>query len=234
MTKKEIGKGIRIDSSSWRSKLSVVMDEFVRSDRPTRETFIDVLWNSAILDRIAPIDPEVAVLRKSEERAVFDGGRGNPELYWRIMYAAAGCIENIRMNTTLICAPDNYVAAIYPELYRLSDTNALRGMYPDLQRRAVDVTGDIILLAKTEIIKATGYSESLAGHPLRYGAEGEWRGMNVRVDGFTSEGTVVFRTANIEDRARIYIESNNGGTVFPWTVDPRMFKPALRNSTSSS
>lgn len=230
MTEQGIGRG-QINPSSWRSELSAAMDAFVRSDNPTKEAFIDVLWNGAILDRIAPLDPEVAALRKSQSRAVFEGERGNHELYWRIMYAAAGCTENIRMGASLICAPDNYVDGIYRELHRVWMTNTLEVIYPDWQSRILDVTGDIILRAKNEI-KATGDSESLVGHPLRYGAEGEWQGMKVRVDGFASDGTVVFRAGNIEDRMRIYTESNNRGTVFPWTIDPRTFKlPDLRQQS---
>ncbi len=233
MTEQGIGKG-QINPSSWRSELSAAMDTFVRSDQPTKEAFIDVLWKCAILDRIAPIDPKVAALRKSGGRVVFEGGRGNPQLYWKIMYAAAGCTENIGMGVTLICSPDNYVAAVYPELYRLSETNTLEAIYPDWQSRILDVTDDIILRAKREIIKATGDSESLlAGHPLRYGAEGDWQGMKVKVDGFASDGTVVFQAANIEDHMRIYTESKNGGTVLPWTIDPGKFKlPDLKQQSS--
>lgn len=232
MIEQGIGKGMQINPSSRQSELSVAVDVFVRSDHPTIEAFINVLWNSAILDRIAPIDPEVAVLRKSEGRAVFEGGRGNPELYWRIMYAAAGCIENIAIGATLICSPDNYVAAVYPELHRLSEANTLGAIYPDRQSRILDVTSDIILRAKSEIIKATGDSESVIGHPLRFGTEGDWQGMKVSVDGFASDGTVVFRAGNIEDHKRIYTESNNCGTVFPWTIDPRTFKlPDLRQQS---
>lgn len=231
MTEQGIGKG-QINPSSWQSELSVAMDTFVLSDRPTREAFIDVLWNSAILDRVAPIDPEVAALRKSQGKVVFEGGRGDTKLYWRIMYAAAGCTENIGMGVSLICGPDNYVAAVYPVLHRFWKTNALESIYPDWQSRIPDVTSDIISRAKSEIIKATGDSESLAGHPLRYGAEGEWQGMKVRVDGFAGDGTVVFQTASMEDHMRIYAESNNGGTVLPWTIDPKMFKlPDLKQQS---
>lgn len=224
MKEQQKKEGTQIDSSSWQNKLSVAIDGFLHSDNPTKKGFIDILWNSAIIDRIAPADPEVIALRTSEGRVVFDGGRENPELYWRIMYAAAGCIENIEKNTSLVCPPNNFVAAIYPELYPLSNSHVLRSLYPDVHQRVIDVTSDIISRAKREIIKATGDSESLAGHPLRYGAEGEWQGIRVRIDGFTSEGTVVFQTFNIEDRARVYTESKNGGTVFPWIINPRKFK----------
>lgn len=232
MKEQGIGEGVQINPSSWQSELSAAVDVFVRSDHPTKEEFIDVLWNSAILNRVAPIDPEVAALRKSEGRVVFEGGRGNPELYWRIMYAAAGCTENIVIGASLICGQNNYVVGVYPELHRVWKTNTLEAIYPDWQSRILDVTGDIIMRAKSEIIKATGDSESLVGHPLRYGAEGEWQGMKVRVDGFAGDGTVVFRAGNIEDQMRIYTESNNRGTVFPWTIDPRTFKlPDLRQQS---
>jgi len=229
MTEQEIGKGIQINPSSWKIELSASLDAFVRSDHPTRESFIDLLWDGAILDRIAPIDPKVAVLRKSEGRAVFEGGRENPQLYWRIMYAAAGCIGNIAMDATMICAPDNYVAAVYPALHRLSEDNIFGAIYPDPQSRMLDVTDDIILRAKSEIIKATGDPESLVGHPLGCGAEGVWHGMEVRVNGFAGDGTVAFQAANRNDHERIYTESRNRGTVFPWTIDPKAFKlPGLK------
>ena len=162
----------------WQTRLVSSLGNFFSSQEPTREGFVDILWTKGILDHIAPTDPEEIKARNAKGRPVWDKGRDDSQLYWRILYSAAASKEAIEKAWTFATPSNNYVAGMFSGIHEAFRRGFIQKVYTDDQSTVADpsvsVINDVIERAKQEL-KAR--NQNTAGHPLQYGLTGEWNGL---------------------------------------------------------
>lgn len=205
----------------WHDSLQESLDIFFILDKQTREDFIEILWSNAILDHIAPTDPAVIEARKAKKRPVWDSGREDPRLYWRILYSAAAAKEAVERNWSVVAGSDNFVVGIFSSIYSIYSKGLVQKLYPDAVPNInpqLLVLNDILERAKQELVKRNQNTE---GHPLKYESKGTWRRLGLKVDRFTGSGEIYFQTKSIEDHTKLLYElaAENQGRVLPWEIE---------------
>ncbi len=213
---------------TWQDSLQESLDIFYILDEQTKEDFLEILWSSGVLDRIAPTEPVIIALRKAKNRPVWDQGRDDPRLYWRILYSAAAAKEASEKGWSFIAGSDSFVAGIFSPIYEAFSRGLLQKFYPGITQSAnpqIFVLSDIMERAKQELGKR---NQNTAGHPLKYGLNGNWKGLELKVDRFTGSGEIYFQAKSFEDHVRLYeLAKENKGFVLPWEVDPADFGDSL-------
>ncbi|MBI2595484.1 hypothetical protein HYW46_01970 [Candidatus Daviesbacteria bacterium] len=206
---------------TWQDSLQESLDIFFILDEQTREDFIEILWNDGILNHIAPTDPAVIAARKSKGRPVWDQGRDDHRLYWKILYSAAAAKEACGRDWSMIAGSDSFVAGIFSPIYEAFSRGLLQKFYPNQTNPQIVILSDITERAKQELEKR---NQNTAGHPLGYGLNCTWRGLELKVDRFTGDGKIYFQAKSLEDHVKLYeLAKENDGFVLPWEINPEDF-----------
>lgn len=207
---------------TWQANFASSLEAFYSDPRPTRARFIDILWTNGILDHIAPENPEEIAKRKSRKRPVWEKGRENPHLYWRILYSIASAREVLEKQLSIGVSKDSYVGGVFTGISEAEANGLLSKIYPEKgKNRWTFVLDDLIEKAKKEL---EGKDQNITGHPIPSGIKGEWRGVAVTTRKYSDDGRIVLEGNSLKDHELLsQLLGKTWGAAEPWEVDPNGF-----------
>ncbi|MBI2035749.1 MAG: hypothetical protein HYT12_03670 [Candidatus Liptonbacteria bacterium] len=207
----------------WETRLQEKLDEALSDPSVDKKKIEDTLWEYGILERIDPRDSEEREARKENSSDLWDGGRDNPELYWRLLYSLGLIHESIKRNYSLVggLAVGALTGIVY--LHAKAQERIYKEFFPGSKNAYVDLNNDLIEKAKDELHKRGVANPQL----ISWGSEGVWKGIPVTVERYASDGTVVFHANNISDHMKIY-DLSDRGSVLPSSVNPEDFTLPLK------
>jgi len=219
---------VREKYRAWEQRYEKALQDFISQTDATYEDLVNLVWERGILDHIAPTDSLERKAREQKQADLFDKTSADPELYWRIMYAAGNTKNTIQKNMTMV---GGYTT--------LSIVRALSGLYsnPELQKRifsGVDNAGsdifvkfaDSIINKAQEEIKKRG--DKPHEFPIPIGSKGTVFGISVTIDGYGSDGLVALRVVSYEDHVKLgekikELQGKYSSSISPRYLDPVAF-----------
>lgn len=213
--------------SAWQQKLETAVTAILKSPSGTMERIFDALKEHCILDRIAPTDPVERQARTAKRKVIWEGDRQDPELYWRIMYAAASAQYATDMNWTLCASGNGYVIGAISEYWGI----ILREQVPDWLREFTNhhqrsllrpLTDDLIRWSKTTLMEM-GQTPHQTLIPI--GSRGIFHDIPVSLSAYTDQGLICFEADDYNDHCKLYqhLDPETRIGVVPSNIDPAAF-----------
>lgn len=195
----------------------------MRSENPTREEFINILWEKGIMGRIAPEDDSRKQARQDLRKTVWPGDKNDPILYLHILYSAAAAKEAIQRSWSIITTGKGYADGIFNGSRNMLFSDNGAKVFPELKNSKKN--GDVVILdeliarAKKEIENHGGVAPKKI---LSYDEQGEWQGISVTVDRFGGDGRVYLQLNNGKDMDA-FLKANGPQGVMPELINPDNF-----------
>jgi len=214
------------NAKAWQKRLLDRVNILLNAKEADRNSLIDVLWNSGILDRIAPVNPEEKESRIKLGKKIWRGDRDDPELYWRILYAAAAAKEAIERGWSVVSGSGGYIIGFFQGANEVIFSERNKDFFPETNDKMLHanpyliLTESIIERARVELEK-----RGIKPHQKfpRYGARGKWKGVDVKIDRFSDDGLVWLKGIDINAHNKLY-ELSKGGGILPSEINPDDFE----------
>lgn len=216
---------VREKRRAWEQRYEKSLQDFVSRIDASYEDLITLVWEKGILDHIAPTDPLERKAREQVQADLFDRNDNDPELYWRIMYAAGNTKNTIQKNMTII---GGYTTlSITRALYQLALNAKLQEkIFPEKDdagnRFALKIADSIIEKAQEEI-KKRGSEPHKSLLPI--GSKGTVFNIPVMIDSYGGDGLIALRAASYEDHARLGEKIKELTGRYSSSIPPRYLDP---------
>jgi len=216
---------VREKYRAWEQRYQESVQNFVSQNDASYNDLVDLVWEKGILDHIAPLDALERKARTQKGANLFDRNDTDPELYWRIMYAAGNTKETIQKNVTIISGYTTL--SILQALTMLASHAELRKkIFPEKE----EVTNSSFLkLADSIIRKAQEEIKKRGSKPhealLEIGAKGEVFGIPVTIDGYDSNGLIRLKAGTREDHEALGEKINEHTGRYSSSISPRYLDP---------
>lgn len=201
-------------SHAWEPRYQAELEKIFSSEHIDLDTLVDVMWEKGILERISPINESEKQARVALGRPVWEGGRNDPELYWKLMYAAGYTLEAMKRSYSGL---DQYVGP--------ATTNVMRAAYQARNTEVINDPNKLVEIVERILVKAKQKISELGDtpheKPIPWGAKGTYKGLEVTVDMYSSDGTVTLKPV---DFGQYMAHQREIGNIF--NVDPRSLNPA--------
>lgn len=193
---------LREKADAWLDEFNEALDDFFRSGSDDRDAFFDILWDKGVLNYVAPLDPDAIEARKILKKPVFEKGRNDPELYWRIMYSCAASLDYIERFDSIA---GGYISGAIRGGRRLlfeqdEHEKRFKAMFEDELQDGKNI--DVIVLealldrAKSALGQMGVHAE---GHPVKTGTEVIFHGKAYTVDRLGGNGLVALVPESPDD-----------------------------------
>ncbi|MEW6407454.1 MAG: hypothetical protein AB1465_02060 [Patescibacteria group bacterium] len=207
-------------SHAWAERYEQALDELIQAEKPDLNALLNVVWNKGILDRLVPLDKEKLEARKMLEKEVWEGGREDLELYWHILYSAGYAREATDRNQSLVgggFASGAILQAVHKVLSSGKYLEFFPGGYP---KNYYAPLIDLVAARAKEELKKRGAEPHKKFIP--YGAQGNFKGIEVKVERYSDDGCVVLRNIKGEDWQKFW-QITKEGCVSPSELNPEEF-----------
>lgn len=216
-------EALKEKAGAWLGRYEEKIKEILSAEKIDRVELIDALWEYGIMGRIAPKDEAEKNARVALEKAVWEGDREDPKLYWRILYSAAAAKNAAEKNYSIMAGSHGYITGAFQGLYGILASPKAEDAFPEMKEgknSMIAVIDDFIARAKKELEKrGTKPPEKL----LPIGAVGKWNGIEVTVENYTDDGLVWLRAEDLDDHTKLY-RFTHGRGASPDEINPEDFK----------
>jgi hypothetical protein len=184
---------------AWEKRYHQALDELFGREHITIDEIADTVLEKGILDRVAPLDEKVLMLRKKEGRLVWEGGREDPDLHGRLLYSFEHLKHAIRHNHTL--GGEKFIGnATLPALVRYMGRAAK--LFPDIPSEEAP----LVFIAELQNKISRRLVELGASEPpvLLPGTEALFHGIPVIVEGYSNDGYLVVKGKDRQSWMRLF------------------------------
>jgi len=178
---------------AWNDLFDSAVDAVYKDPNSTLKDLIEVIFIQGTLDRIAPLDHSIKILREKFHKCVWPGTRDDAELYWRIIYSMEFSKHAIEKNWSI--AGMDYCLAVLPAIYPMLWDHVARFFG---QEQYDNPNTNYIFNAMLRKVQERAFQE-LKNLELPYpdldnliswGAKGDFHGIPVKVDRICSDGSL--------------------------------------------
>lgn len=219
---------VKKKAEAWSARLDEAVTRFLDSKEPNRNDLIEILWRYGILERISPSQSEEKEARKALNKAVFDGDRSDPELYWRILYSAGAADEAVKRGYSVAASGKGLITGALTKIGALIYSPKNEALFPETFQRPPKNPYEIVIEEIIKRAKLELKNLNIKPHDplIPWDSTGKWQGMELTVDRYTDDGFICFRAKTPQDHARLYeLSDNNFGKISPSKINPEDFNP---------
>lgn len=216
-------EALKEKAGAWLGRYEEKIEEILNAEKIDRAELIDALWEYGIMGRIAPKDEIEKNARMQLEKAVWEGNREDPKLYWRILYSAAAAKNATEKNYSIMAGSHGYITGAFQGLYGVLASPKAEDTFPEMKEGKnpmIAVIDGFMDRAKKELEKrGVKPPEKLP----QIGAKGKWNGIEVTIGSYTDDGLVWLKTESEEDHMKLYKFTHGRGAP-PDEINPDDFK----------
>lgn len=214
---------VKEKAGAWLRRYEEKIEKILSAEKIDRAHLIDTLWEYGIMGRIAPKDETEKNARIALEKAVWEGDREDPKLYWRILYSAAAAKNAVEKNYSLAAGSHSYITGAFQELYGILASPKAKDAFPEMKERknpTIIIIDEFMNRAKIELEKR---GVKPPDKLLPIGAKGRWNGIEATIETYTDGGLVWLKGDSTEDHMKLY-KFTHGRGASPDEINPKDFK----------